>query len=314
MSYEVTDRWQTCHETREAWLLARESVIGGSDVSALFVDDAGKSLNPYKSAYGLWLEKMKLDTQSVEETDAMYWGKVLEPYIATRYGAETGRVISPIGFTICQSADCPYLGTTPDYSIETAEGHEGPGLLSIKNVDLWRFIRQRWDEDEIPAFIQIQLQAELAATGRGWGSFALLVGGNRFRWLDVERNDRFIQVLKQRVVEFKRRLDDRDPPPIDASESTTEALKRLYGVDNGETVKLDAAALELAMAHEQAKADIKALEERKRGLYNQLLATIGSATEARFSDGSGYTLKPVNKSSYTVKAQSYRDLRRKEAK
>ena len=306
--------WRATLPNRETWLVARQGVLGGSDVAALFTDEDGKSLNPYKNAYELYLEKVGLETQSVEETEAMYWGKHLEPFIATRYQAETQRLIVPLGFTICRTSLCPYLGTTPDCEIPEVDGFEGPGLLSIKNVDLMRFIRQKWDEAELPPYIQIQLQAELAATGHLWGSFALLVGGNRFRWLDVKRNDDFIEVLIERVTEFKARVDAQDPPPVDGSERTTSALKRLYSRENGETIVLGDELRAVAALFERAKKDEKEANERKRLHQNQLLSAIGAAAEAKFSDGSGYTLKTINKAEYSVKAQSYRELRRKAAK
>lgn len=302
--------WWDRYDSRASWLEARKSVLGGSDVAALFLNEEGKSCNPYKDAYELYLEKVGLEEQSREETDAMWWGKELEPIIAGRYQRETGRVITPEGHTIYRTAACPYLGTTPDYAIAPVDGFDGPGILSIKNVDLWRFIRQRWDEGELPEYIQIQLQAELAATGAKWGSFGLLIGGNRFRRLDVPRNDDFIELLLERVAEFQERVESHEPPEVTASERTTKALKRLHGIESGEVITLDDEFLSIATAFEQAKKDEKAVKERKDGLYNRLLERIGAASEARFSDGSGYTLKTVNRAGYTVQANSYRELRR----
>lgn len=304
-------RWSKRYETREEWLAARADVIGGSDVSALFTvtDDEGKtrSANPYKSEYELWGEKIGALDPSVEETEAMWWGKVLEPAIAQRYTKETGRAVKLLGFTIFRSAACPYLGTTPDAEIEAID-ERGPGLLSIKNVDLFRFKRGRFDE-ELPEFIQIQLQAELAATGHTWGSFGLLVGGNRFRWTDVERNDRFIELMLARVVDFKRRVDEMDAPPVDGSERTADALKRLYAGDTGETVKLREEFVGIAEDLARAKADKKDAEGRERGAKNTLLAAIGNASLAELPDGTRFKRTIVEKKPYTVTPNPYAELR-----
>lgn len=294
------------------WLAARATVLGGSDVSALFgaPDENGRvrSANPYKSEYELWLEKLGLVDASKKETEAMYWGKVLEPYIAQRYREETGRAVELLGFTICQIDACPYLGVTPDAVIAPID-ERGPGILSIKNVDLMRWKRQAWDE-ELPPFIQIQLQAELAVRGAAWGSFALLVGGNRFHWQDVDRNDRFIEVLFKRVAVFKRRIDEHDAPAIDASERTADALKRLYCGNTGETVKLDEEFNAVAAELERAKVEGKDAAERERGARSKLMAAIGNAALAELADGTFFKRTIIEKKPYTVTPKPYPELRR----
>lgn len=294
----------TQYPSREAWLAARSGFIGGSDVAALF------GVNPYKSAYELWAEKSGLIVSSKLETEAMYWGKQLEPFIAARYRETTGREVTLLGHRVYHPSACEYLGTTPDADVVDPERDE-PGVLSIKNVSAFK--HGDWEE-EPPVYYQIQLQAELAATGASWGSFGVLIGGNKFHWLDVARNDKFIALLFDRVADFKHRVEEQDPPPVDGSDRTAEALKKLYAGTNGETVALPASLLEVAAEFEAMKKNVTAITKQIQERKNLLLAAIGSASLGMLPDGSGYTRKLIEKDSYTVKAQSYVELRRKAAK
>lgn len=301
----AADGMFTDYATREEWLAGRADFIGGSDVAALF------GVNPYKSLYELWAEKSGLIDGSKWETEAMYWGKKLEPFIAARYEEETGRVLEVLGngFRVFHSKAEDYLGTTPDRLVLDVD--RGPGICSIKNVT--QFKASDW-EQEPPVYYQIQLQAELEATGASWGSFAVLIGGNRFHHLDVARNDQFIELLIDRVRDFKRRVREQDPPAVDGSERTTEALKKLYAGANGETVKLPEEMLEVAADFEALKERAKEVAAQMSERRNQLLAALGSASMGMLPDGSGYARTLVNKQPYQVKAQSYHELRRKAAK
>lgn len=288
------------YANREEWLEARRQVLGGSDVAALF------RCNPYKSEYELWAEKSGLLDSNRQEHEAMYWGLALEGPIADRYQEVTSRKLQRLGFTIFRAEECDYLGTTPDAEVVTSERNE-PGLVSIKNVTAYKL--GDW-EDEPPEHYQIQLQAELAATGARWGSFAVLIGGNRFHWLDVERNDAFIELLFERVREFKARVDEKRPPEVDGSERTTEALRRLYAQANG-TVELSASMLDVALEYEAIKEHIKSLTEQAAERKNRLLAAIGSASFGLLPDGSGYSRNLIEKKPFTVNPKPYFELRRK---
>jgi putative phage-type endonuclease len=298
------ESYVTEYPSREAWLEGRKGHVGGSDVAALF------GVNPYKSAYELWAEKSGLIDASVLETEAMFWGKALEPFIASRYREVTGRETTLLGLRIYRPAACEHLGTTPDAEVVDPERDE-PGVLSIKNVTQYK--ANDW-EDEPPVYYQIQLQAELAATGASWGSFGVLIGGNKFHWLDVKRNDRFIELLFERVRDFKRRVDEQDAPPVDGSERTYDALKKLYAGANGETVSLGESMLEIAAEFEAMKKNVASITKQIAERKNQLLAAMGSASLGLLPDGSGYSRSVIEKQPYTVTPKSYVELRRRPAK
>lgn len=301
-SSEVThEPVQEAHADLESWLKGRRRGLGGSDAAAVF------GIHPFKSEYELWSEKVGLIEASSGETEAQYWGKELEEPIARRYAMVTGRRLIDYGrFTIFRSQEFPFLFCTPDREI--ADDFRGRGSLSIKNVT--QFKAADW-EDEAPAYYQIQLQHELAVLGWPWGSFGVLIGGNTFRWVDVVRNQPFIEILVEKCAAFWRRVERQEAPPVDGSQRTRDALHRLHATETAGIVQLPDAMSEVDSELCALKAQQKELEVRRTLLENQIKAVIGNATFGALPGGhGGYRWRTVERAGYSVGPKKARELRR----
>lgn len=309
------------HPSREAWLAARvnpeDPAVGGSESSALFrqKDEHGvdKPVNPWKSEYELWSEKLGLISRPASESEALEWGLLLEPFIADRYAAKTGRKVeNPGDFTSFRSRDIRSMTCTPDRLVLSDE-HEGPGSLSIKCVGAFR--AREWLEDA-PTHYLIQLQHELSVLDLKWGSFGVLIGGQRFISMDIERNDAFIDTLRARCEKFAQRVRDKDPPEVDGSERTTEALRKLYA-DTKENliVTLPSEAIDWTAEIEQINEQQKKLDAREKELKNFLRAAIGSAEFGTLPNGDGgWSWKEGTRAGYVVKPTTTRPLNRRGGK
>lgn len=303
-------------ETRKEWLEERRLSIGGSDAAAIL------GLSPWKSALELYAEKTGLvEPENGDQTpEWMEWGLLLEEPIARRYQEQTGReLVDPGDFTIYQSAEYPFMACTPDRDVIPAPTEKrdivgwGPdqlGVLEIKNVR--GFGLDDW-KDEPPVHYQIQIQHSLLVTGRKWGSFAVLFGGNQFGYLDVERNEAFCNHLIRKEEEFWDRVQKRNPPPADESPSSAEILKRLYPKETGESIALPGEANDKDQELLNVKAELKELEARKRGLENWFKEHIGDALFGICPDGTRYKWATTERKGYTVEPTSYRQLRRLKA-
>ena len=75
---------KTVNLSHADWLRYRTMGIGGSDVSVI----AG--INPYKSAYQLWLEKTGQTEPAESENEYTHFGTVLEPVIRKEFMERTG--------------------------------------------------------------------------------------------------------------------------------------------------------------------------------------------------------------------------------
>jgi predicted phage-related endonuclease len=103
-------------------------------------------------------------------------------------------------------------------------------------------------------------------------------------------------------------VESKTPPPVDGSEQTAEALKRLYAADNGLSVVLPAEAEEWDDALQAAKAAIKAATETKRAIENQIKAAIGDATFGVLPSGERYKWQDQDRAGYTVEAGTTKPL------
>jgi len=210
---------------RETWLELRKPYITSSGAFTVL------GLNPRKSVYTYWQELRGNLEADDEENLAIELGNELEPFVARRYSKETGRELRDLGrYTLLTCEEFPWAAATIDREIHGVDGR-GPGVLEIKTTAGWA---EGFWEDEPPEAALVQLQHQLAVTGCQWGSIAGLIMGFRtkFKYQDIERNERFIGNLMEIEEAFLDSVKrDRRPDP-DGSESTTKALKDLYPKDD----------------------------------------------------------------------------------
>ena len=238
---------------RDKWLEERRDGIGASEVSTVL------GLNPFDTPLQLALRK-RGEIPDKEETEAMRMGHKLEPVVAELYVEETGRETRyPGPYAIQRSPDHPFLHATldrlvwkvPDHPVDT-DCHRTAGDLQIKTVGA--HMAHHW-EDVVPLGVQAQVQAEMAVAELSWGSVAALIGGQRFLWKDIERNDSFIAVMVEAVQEFWMMVQSGDDPV--ATGADKEALRLLHPQhDPDKTIDLPVEAIALDDELVQAKAAI----------------------------------------------------------
>jgi putative phage-type endonuclease len=289
---------------RKQWLEARRQGIGGSDAPVVL------GLSPWKSPLALWAEKTGLaEPEDISEKEYVEWGHILEEPIARKYVQLTGRTLIDHGrhyiFRNWPLRD--YMICTIDREIMPAPDKPGPGILSIKTVAAFK--SGEWEE-EPPLMYQVQIQHEICVTNHEWGSFAVLIGGQKFGWCDAERNQRFCSYLIEKEEEFWDGVIRGIPPEPDASDSTREALRRMYPEDTGESIELPPEAITWDEQLQFAKAEIKAAEQRKQEAENKLKAAIGNATIGILPGGGGYSWRANPRAGYTVEPTIIRTLRR----
>lgn len=298
----------TDYGNRGDWLAARANGIGASEVAILF----GVAPAAWGSPYSLWLEKTGRLPRAEMQGEYLEIGQLIEPVVASLYEARTNRKLWNGGgpFCVAQHQRLPMFFATPDRWVVEAEGMPGVGNCQIKNAG-W-YMAHDWD-DGIPDHVTVQVQSEIACMGVEWGSAAVLLGGNAFKKFDMLRSEALITEIEAEVEHFWELVQTNTAPPIDGSEATARALKRLHPRDTGEEVLLAEEAIGWLETWQDAKATIKAAEDaheaRKKQAENNLKAAIGSATFGRLPDGRRLTLKTTEREGYAVEPTSYRQLR-----
>lgn len=289
---------------RAEWLAKRKDYITASDVAAIL------GYSPYATALDIYARKKTAD--ELADSDAMLLGRCLEDGIARVYAAKTDREVDDLGGTLLTiHPDIPWLAATLDRV--TWRGDEPAGApgspLEIKHAGAYKL--GEW-EDGAPLWVQIQLQIQIACRGSQWGAYCGVIGGAHIRLGDVDRSDEFIESTIPILDEFRRRLANDDPPPV-TEPRHLEAVRRLYPLDTGTTVELDADAEALANEWERAKATIKEAEAVRDLAQAKLLAMVGPNTFGALPDGTLLTAKTTARAGYTrvVEPSTYRVLRRK---
>jgi predicted phage-related endonuclease len=155
-------------------------------------------------------------------------------------------------------------------------GADGPAaILEVKTAG--HHMADRWEQGP-PDRVLVQVQHQLAVCGLGRAFVAVLIGGRDFRTFEVARDDELIDMLIGVEREFWQRVEHREPPAPDASESASEALRHLYAeMQRDVEVELPAEARPLIEAYRTTKRQLDELDEDKRRQANAIKALIGEA-------------------------------------
>jgi putative phage-type endonuclease len=205
--------------TRAAWLTLRRSGIGGSDAATVL------GLNPYATALGLYLDKLGLAAEP-PETEAMWWGRALEPVVAERFAQIMPFTVHEL-HQMLRHRQHPFLLANIDrVLLDPHHPDRGPGILEVKAPGARQLAH--WGPDTAPDPYLIQVQHYLAVTGFSWAYLAARVGNQQTYFLPVERDDAFITALIRAEADFWERVQTRRPPPLDGSDSAVALVKGLY--------------------------------------------------------------------------------------
>lgn len=248
---------------RNLWAFTRAKGIGGSDIAAIL------GMSRWKSAFGLWLEKTgQAEAPDLSENEAVYWGTVLEDAVAQRFCELTGKRVRRCG-TLADD-EYPFMHANVDRMIVG----ENAGL-ECKTTGA--FGRSAWDGDEVPDAYYLQCQWYMMVTGCERWYIACLIGGNKFVWKEIPRNDSDIAAIRKAAVDFWHKVENRIMPEVDGSKECGATLAERFPQDDSPAVELDGSADEIISELNEVSALVKDLTERKTLAENKLKALLGSA-------------------------------------
>ena len=265
--------------SRDDWLAVRRTGIGGSDAAAAV------GLNPYTSALELWLEKTGradgLPRPSPDDTTSpTYWGTLLEPIVAASYTKQTGNRMRRIN-AVLRHPTIPWMLANLDREVV---GVPDVQILECKTAG--EFGARLW-RDGVPEYVQIQVQHQLAVTGKAAAHVAVLLCGQALEVHRIERDDALIGRLIELEARFWKFVQTDTPPPADGSESADRALRHLYP-GNGETVDFsdDRRRTSVFADLVAVRAEIEARQQIESQLKQAIQYAMGNATRAVFETGS----------------------------
>lgn len=246
---------------REEWLELRRNSIGGSDASAA----CGAS--PWKSRLELYCEKMGMIPDK-ETNESMRRGTYLEQYVAERFMEETGKEVRRDNFMYCDN-DFPCLTANIDRVIVG----ENAGL-ECKTMNDYSSGDYDLENGEIPSQYYYQVQHYMMVMG--WQYMYIAFSTNfKFVWMRVERNDDFINTMRQQELDFwYNNVVKKLKPEADGSESATETIKTLYPEEyQGAEMYFDFAAM--GDRYTQLSDMEKRIKAEKDEIKNKICDTLG---------------------------------------
>lgn len=246
--------------TREEWLAIRRKGIGGSDMAAVL------GVSKYGNALTVWEDK-RGEREPVEENEFMYWGNVLEEVVAQEFAKRTGWKVRNNNYTL-QSIEYPYLLANIDRDIVGVDAG-----LECKTASAYK--EAEWEGDKVPDSYYVQCQHYMAVTGKASWWIACLVGGNRFFYKEIPRDEKLIKTIIEEGKAFWQMVLDGMKPAVDGSEESSNALKRWYPAANDTTIELGESARYYVDAYRKAKEEEAAANARKKEAQNILCAMLG---------------------------------------
>lgn len=266
--------------SRDEWLDVRKHGIGSSDAAAAV------GLNPYKSQLELWMEKTGRDTDlpkpdPTDTTAPVYWGTLLEPIVAASYTQQTGRKVRKVN-AVLQHPDRPWMLANIDREVVGASDVQ---ILECKTAG--EFGARHW-RDGVPEYVQLQVQHQLAVTGKQAADVAVLLCGQQLKVHRIERDDSLIAKLMLLQERFWHYVTTDTPPPTDGSDSSATALQYLYPRDNGKQLDFsqDSQMSALFTDLQDARSQVDKYKQLEEQYKQQIQQAMGDASKAAFETGS----------------------------
>lgn len=274
---------ETDHLSREQWLNYRRGGIGGSDIAAIC------GLSKWRTPIHVYLEKLG-EAPEEQTSEAAEWGTRLEPVIADKFADEHPEWAITEKKVIYGHPEHHWAFANLDRMIICP--HRGRGILEIKTAS--EFLRQEWDNDNIPDYYYVQLQWYLFVTGLDWGYFATLIGGNKYREYEVARDEAMIGQLVRLAGDFWHHyVLAGSCPPVDGSDACTTLLSRLYPEARNRIVLSIPNESEQIESYFDYKQQLRLLEETIVAIENRFKSVLG---DHEIGIAGAYTVKWENRS------------------
>jgi predicted phage-related endonuclease len=150
----------------------------------------------------------------------------------------------------------------------------GNGVLEVKTTSVYN--KDAWTDGKIPDEYMLQIQHYLAVTGLSYAYVAVLIGGQKYHHQHIPRDNELIAYLIQIESDFWKLVENKTPPEMDGSDSSSDVLNYLYPQANPDSkIDLPPTAELLVGEYEWASSEEKQWAIRKEEAANKLKAMLG---------------------------------------
>lgn len=266
---------------RAAWLTARRSGIGSSDIAAIL------GISRYGNALSVWHDKTGGLPLESDDSEPALWGRAFEETVAREWARRNRSVVRRVG--LVQNTERPWQMCTLDRRVlkcPLADADERCAV-EIKCRDKMKASQFRAG---VADDVLVQTLHQADTCGYDHMHAAVLIGGNDYRQyvIRVRDHEQLVADLRaagerawQQIVERRQ--------PILAADADPDVLLDLYGrlhperagtVDITRDVDTQTAVEEYLDAH----ADWAAADKRKKAAKARILAGLAGAEAATVLD------------------------------
>ncbi|MBX7020886.1 endonuclease, partial [Providencia rettgeri] len=216
-----------------------------------------------------------------DTTSPVYWGTLLEPIVAASYTKQTGRRVRKVN-AVLQHPERPWMLANIDREVIGAGDVQ---ILECKTAG--EFGARLW-KDGVPEYVQMQVQHQLAVTGKHAADVAVLICGQQLQVHRIQRDDDLIAKLMMLQERFWHYVTSDTPPPVDGSDSAATALQCLYPRDNGDRLDFsqDSQMSALFTDLQDARFQLDKYKKLEEQYKQKILQAMGNASHATFETGS----------------------------
>jgi len=241
------------------WLQTRRGGIGGSDIGAII------GLDKYKSPLDVYFQKV--EGVQPEDNAAMRRGRALEEYVAQEFALATGFELQQPEQRIVEHPNCDFFLASVDRILVSSTGERG--VLECKTS------ARQFDRENIPQSWVCQLQWYLYVLDLKYGAIAWVGPNFNHDFVELERDDEFIEYMVQEAIKF---WDTYIIPRVPPEPRTANDVRKVYPRHtDGKAMEVTPEAAAVVVTYKSLAAEQKAKEEQAEGLKERIITIFGDA-------------------------------------
>lgn len=252
--------------TEQEWLAYRRKGIGGSEAAAV----AG--LDQYKSRHEVWKDKTDPNPPVPHEmSEAAYWGHVHEETVAREFTIRTGkRVRRDFNMYVHQEHQW-MLGNLDRVVIGENAG------LECKTAS--EYLLDDWAGNSVPFKYYLQCQHYISVRNFDKMYLAVLIGGNKFVFKEVFRDEEVIDYLIEIQKDFwLNHVETGIEPAPDGTETCTAYLRDKFPEHvPAKSINLEDQAEAWIKQRDENRKIIKDAEVKVQEAMNHLMNMMGDS-------------------------------------
>ncbi len=237
----------------------RRKYIGGSDIAVVM------GMSRWKTPLKLWLEKTgQAEPDDLSQVEAVQLGSELEEFVAQKFAKESGKQVRRQSKMYVHK-DYPFMAAHIDRLITGTDE-----ILECKTCGSHK--KEEWEGDGIPREYILQVTWYLGITGKKKAYIAVLIGGQSFKYKEIEFDKELFDVMVDMAREFWRAVETKTPPAVSASDNPV--IVQMFPEPDSELVENQDIEDRVAKL-QQVKDDISALTDEKEMLEAEIKSAIG---------------------------------------